>query len=74
MKICTECKHFKGAENAYVAQMSPMKQEAECAHPNAATRDPIYGKALCHNERNSTRKGCGQQGKLWESKESEKKS
>ena len=39
----------------------------ECTHPNAATRDPIYGKALCGNERNFG-KGCGKGGKNWEAK------
>lgn len=71
MKVCVECKHFKGADNAYMAQMQPQSQEAECGHPDAASRDPIYGKAFCRNERND-RKGCGSQGKLWESKNEKK--
>lgn len=45
-------------------------QNPECKHPQAASRDLIYGKAYCANEREMKgNKGCGKQGKLWEAKE-----
>lgn len=65
VKTCVSCMHFKGEENVYMAQLQPRQQAAECMHPKAASRDPIYGKALCSAER-SNNKGCGKQGKLWE--------
>lgn len=71
VRACVECKHFKGAENVYHAQMQKIHSEPECGHPSANSRDMIYGKALCANERND-KKGCGKQGKLWESRNSAK--
>lgn len=67
VKTCVSCKHFKGPENLYAMQNTPGMNEPSCEHPQAASRDPIYGKALCRVERN-TKKGCGTQGKLWASK------
>ena len=72
VKTCASCKHFRGPENLYVAQMMNQKEEPTCEHPDAASRDMIYGKALCRVER-VTNKGCGKQGKLWESRQTEKK-
>lgn len=67
MNICAECKHFKsdGAE-VYMAQLSSNKPMPECGHPLAKTRDPIYGKCFCQNERNMGK--CGKSGKLFEPK------
>lgn len=62
VRTCISCVHFKGVEPTYPV---PMQQHPLCQHPKAASRDPIYGKALCQNERNN-KKGCGPQGKLWE--------
>ena len=74
VKTCISCAHCKGSGdenqvyNPHVAQ--PFRRpDPECAHPKAKTRDPIYGRTLCHNERNETnKKGCGPKGKLWEPK------
>ena len=66
MKACIDCKYFKGAEPIHLGHMH-QNAPPECTHQNAASRDPIYGKALCHNERNFSR-GCGKQGKNWEPK------
>lgn len=64
---CVQCRHFKGQEaEPYLGAMQP-RNEPECAHPKAATRDLIYGKAMCRQERNNN-KGCGKQGKLWEAR------
>lgn len=73
VRTCVTCKHFKGPENHYVAQMTPgpMDRSPQCAHPKAASRDMIYGKAYCTMERQS-KKGCGQKGVLWESKDGAK--
>lgn len=70
IRTCISCAHFKGAENIYPVQP---QQNPECTHPKAASRDLLYGKAFCANERN-TQKGCGKKGKLWASKESANKS
>ena len=67
IKACVDCKHFKGTNPLYGVP----EQNPECGHPKAGSRDPIYGKALCQNERNITRKGCGREGKLWEAKHSD---
>lgn len=67
MNICAECKHFKGDQaDAYMAHLQNNKPMPECLHPQAKTRDPIYGKCLCQNERNMGR--CGKDGKLFEAK------
>jgi hypothetical protein len=70
IKACIECKYFKSAEPfhmGYQPNNINYNHPPECTHPNAATRDPIYGKALCGNERNFG-KGCGKGGKNWEAK------
>ncbi len=68
MKTCISCKHFGGTQaEPYLGGMAPQQNVAgpPCNHPDAATRDMIYGKAYCIAERNGT-SGCGKQGKLWE--------
>ncbi len=71
VRACVACRHFKGLEaEPYLAQYQRTPQP-ECQHPKAATRDLIYGKALCHQER-ASKKGCGQQGKLWEARPNKK--
>lgn len=68
VRACVACRHFKGLEaEPYLAHVQP-RQQPECMNPRAATRDLIYGKAYCQQER-SSKKGCGQQGKLWEAKQ-----
>lgn len=67
VKACVQCKYFKGATNEYMAQMTQHRDDPTCEHPRAASRDVIYGKAFCRNERNN-KKGCGPKGALWESK------
>lgn len=65
MKICSECEHFKGDQaQVYMAQLNNSRPQPECTHPDAKTRDPIYGKCFCQNERNMGK--CGKSGKLWE--------
>ena len=67
MNICAECKHFKGdANDAYMAQLQSQRPAPECTHPEAKTRDPIYGKCFCQNERQMG--SCGKSGKLFEAK------
>ena len=65
VRTCAECKHFKGAPDYY--HMQQVRQEPQCGHPKAVSRELIYGMAMCRNER-ATKKGCGPLGKLWESK------
>lgn len=65
VKTCATCKYFKGPQDYH--HMQQMRQEPQCEHPKAISRDLIYGHALCRVERTQKR-GCGQQGKLWESK------
>ncbi len=65
VRACVNCKHFKGLEaEPYLAQIKNTHQP-ECQHPKAASRDLIYGRAYCVQERASKR-GCGQKGILWE--------
>lgn len=66
VRTCVSCAHFKGQREAepYLGHLQP-KQDAECLHPQAVTRELIYGKALCQNER-AGNKGCGKKGALWE--------
>ena len=65
VRACVGCKFFKGLEaEPYLAHVQPT-QKPECTNPKAATRDLIYGKAWCQNERND-KKGCGRAGRLWE--------
>lgn len=69
MKACVDCKHFKSAEPIHLGHVMS-NTPPECTHPNAGTRDPIYGKALCQNERNlGGKRGCGKNGKNWEAKQ-----
>jgi hypothetical protein len=65
IKACIECQHFKAADNLYTPHAPRRESQPECLHPQAASRDLVYGKALCYNER-AANKGCGKQGKLWE--------
>jgi hypothetical protein len=75
VKTCVNCKSFRGGQDAqvYYPHADPhgftrsVNNGPECGHPKAATRDLVFGKAFCLNERNS-KKGCGKQGKLWEAK------
>ena len=68
MKICSECKHFDpggpvGYERALRGTAVP---EAKCKHPDAQTRDMIFGQAYCAAERQSKSKdACGKEGRLW---------
>ena len=71
VRTCVSCIHFKGQEmNEVYNPHAPnpfRRPEPECEHPRAKTRDPIYGRTLCHNERSEVnKKGCGPKGKLWE--------
>lgn len=68
VKTCVSCSSFEGPTTLYMQQMQlPSRDSPTCKHPKAATRDPIYGRAFCQNERQS-KKGCGPKGKLWEKK------
>lgn len=68
VRACVACRHFKGLEaEPYLAHIKP-QQQPECLNPKAASRDLIYGKAYCIQERNNNR-GCGKSGKLWEAKQ-----
>lgn len=67
MRICSECLHFKAADNVYNPHMPQREPQPECAHPQAASRDLVHGRALCYNER-AMNKGCGKAGKLWQPK------
>lgn len=67
VRACVACKQFKGLDaEPYLAHVQP-SQEPQCMHPKAATRDLIYGKALCRQER-ASKKGCGPKGTLWEAR------
>lgn len=65
VKTCVSCRWFEKAENVYNPHVSQVERPPRCTNTAAATRDLIYGTALCQLERDS-RKGCGKQGKLWE--------
>lgn len=69
MRACVDCKHFKTSDPIHLGY-SDNRNPPECAHPNAGTRDPIYGKALCANERGGMggKGACGKKGKNWEAK------
>lgn len=71
VKTCVSCAKFGGPE----AEPYPVRMQSdagpECKHPEARTRDLVYGKAFCRKERNDT-KGCGPKGRLWVSKDSAK--
>lgn len=64
IKACVDCKHFMGQQAQPYLGPVTVQSPPECRHPEAASRDMIYGKALCQNERND-KKGCGKQGRLW---------
>jgi hypothetical protein len=66
VKACATCKYFVGPQNEYTAAMTLRPEEPRCEHPEAHTKDLIYGKTMCRNERNS-KKGCGPKGRLWDS-------
>lgn len=74
VKTCVGCTHIgeQGAE-PYNPHPNPhgfaqqVNKGPECRHPKAVTRDLVFGKAYCINERNNN-KGCGKHGKLWEAK------
>jgi hypothetical protein len=71
IKTCVSCMHFEGPRDYYQHQMQIQikgRDEPQCKNPKAASLDPIYGIAFCRNERANT-KGCGKQGKLWESRQ-----
>ena len=75
IRTCVNCKHI-GGPDAEVYYPHPFQNQfggaqvnrgPECRNEKAATLDPVYGKAYCIAERQS-KKGCGKQGKLWETK------
>ena len=79
VKACVDCKHIgDAAAEPYMPHGNPhgfamhVNKGPECNHPNAKTRDLVYGKAFCINERNNN-KGCGKKGKLWEPKSNDAK-
>lgn len=66
VRTCVGCKHGQVPIWMYG---QPKPQEAECKHPEAVTRELVYGKAMCNQERNvQGSKGCGPKGRLWEAK------
>jgi hypothetical protein len=74
VKTCVSCKHMGDQPpEPYMPHGNPhgfqqqVNRGPECRSQRAVTRDMVYGKAFCINERNSA-KGCGKQGKLWEPK------
>lgn len=77
IRTCVACKHCTAQNDAEVYYPHPMREQLlgtqqihrgpVCGHPMAKTKDLVFGKAFCINERASTR-GCGKQGKLWEAK------
>lgn len=76
VRTCIGCEHFGGATQdaePYNPHGIPVQVQRgpQCNHPKAASRDLVFGRAFCHNERNATR-GCGKQGKLWEAKKNAK--
>lgn len=72
IKTCVTCQFFRGVDENQVYNphaFDTRRPEPQCEHPKARTRDPIYGRTLCHNERSEVnKKGCGVKGKLWEPK------
>lgn len=67
MKVCLECKHYRGpSEPPGYGSLTVQGATATCAHPEAASRDPVWGRAHCTAERAAAR-GCGKSGKLWQS-------
>lgn len=68
MKVCADCKYFVHNGPVGMAAFTDPGRgpPPECRHPEAGTRDPVFGKTLCENERNSKgRNSCGKQGRLW---------
>lgn len=46
---------------------TPPPSEPACNHPQAKTRDPVWGVAYCRAEREASGKGaCGKSGRLFE--------
>ena len=66
MNTCISCKHFKQEGIGIIVDSNPNPKNAMCMHPQAVTRDPIYGNAFCQVERGAGGKACGKNGKLWE--------
>ena len=67
MRVCIEFKWYKGVQAQPYLGPVTVESQPECEHPDAVTRDMVYGKCRCINERNSP-KGCGKTGKLWTSR------
>lgn len=67
IRACVGCKWFKGMEAVPYLAQHPPREQPECLNPKAMTRDVIYGKAYCHQER-ASKKGCGTGGRLWEAR------
>jgi len=67
MKVCQECAHFVNDRTMTDMQLNN-EHQPKCKHPDAATRDIVFGICYCRNERASKGKsGCGKEGRLWES-------
>lgn len=69
MKVCAECKHFeeRGPHGlARVTHKGPI-EAPRCRHPEAISRDAVYGVAYCETER-AAKKGCGKEARLWVAK------
>ena len=67
MNICADCKHFM-QDRTLIQAAQGMQNQPRCMHPEAYSRDPVMGTCYCTQER-SGNKGCGKQGKLWQSRE-----
>lgn len=72
IRTCVTCSHIgEQPPEAYNPHADPhgftrqVNRGPECKSPAAITRDLVFGKAFCINERNNN-KGCGKKGKLWE--------
>jgi len=65
VNVCSECRHFSTEQTFLQAAQIQSPGQPQCRHPEAKTREPIYGLAYCHQERQS-KSGCGRGGKLWE--------
>lgn len=74
IRTCVECKFCRvrdqmGGLRPFDGRSFGGNEVLECTHPQAKSRDPLYGRAMCGNERQfSGKKGCGKEGKLWEAK------
>jgi len=69
-RICLTCKHFSNERTLSTMQAELSGQVTPgplCGHALAHTRDPVFGRAMCRDERfSSSRKACGPTGRLWE--------